>query len=205
MKKIFILVSCLSILIFVTISIKTNRIQTASNETKEVPIDNKVKAKDITMKEAYEIGMKYGRNIDRMAKLIRLNSVDDGKISGDNGKKKVWQLLIDLPQKDKRVGLNIVNGNINDTIYLNGKSRSTDFINEEDFKYDSDSAVILAIKNFKLEPGDRNNYIFKGYHFKLIKENNFTFLTVVGNKGNEREEIHMNARTGEYLGRTQFN
>ena len=157
----------------------------------------------ITLLKAYKLGLEYAREIDRQAELLHMNSVDDDKKSGLNGKKENWQMLIVLPNKNKRVGITIENQKITRTQMLEGASSSYFIIRENEMKFDSDEAVKKAINEFSLEPGGKDNYLFNGYHFKLIKDNDILFLTVVGDKNDTQMEVHFDATTGKYLGRTE--
>lgn len=159
--------------------------------------------KSITLLKAYQLGLEYAREIDRKAELLHINSVDDDKKSGMNGKKENWQMLIVLPNKDKRIGITIENQKVTRTQMLDGASSSYFIIRENEMKFNSVEAVKKAINDFSLEPGGKDNYLFNGYHFKLIKDKDILFLTVVGDKNDNQMEVHFDATTGKYLGRTE--
>jgi len=76
-------------------------------------------------------------------------------------------------------------------------------IKNEEIKIDSNTAVEKAIQDFALLPGQ--NMVAKGYHFRLFKEENNIFLSIIGSKNQKEEEIFLDGVTGNYLGRTQVN
>lgn len=168
----------------------------AENSNAERPIKT-------TLLEAYKIGITKAFEYDEKAVLLHMNSIDDGEESGINGEKSTWQLLIALPSKNQRVGLTVKDQRITKTEMLKGVTTEYSIIKEKDIKVDSKNVVKKAISEFSLEPGGRKNYVFKGYQFKLIKEKGILFLTVVGNRGAEKMEIHYNGETGDYLGRIE--
>ncbi|QBG58566.1 hypothetical protein D2M30_4271 [Bacillus amyloliquefaciens] len=198
MKKLLIFLSLLTfIVIFLLLfNFKSEPTQsTQKNNTKDLT--------ETTLVQAYKIGMNESLNYDPKAVLLHMNSIDDGRESGANGEKSTWQLLISLPSKNQRVGITVKNKRITQKEILRGNSTEYSNIKKEDIKIDSKTVVKKAIKDFSLEPGNKNNYLFKGFQFKLIKEKGILFLTVVGDKGDQRMEIHYDGKTGSYLGRTE--
>ncbi|XKO54432.1 hypothetical protein ACI2WT_16785 [Lysinibacillus fusiformis] len=83
-----------------------------------------------------------------------MNSVNDGKINGSDGKKGNWQGYITLPNKR----LSII------FVIEEGKLKSYDVIDRDEqlpiknkgIKVDSSEVVKKAISEFKLEPGNDN-------------------------------------------------
>ncbi|MBM7837842.1 hypothetical protein JOC54_001073 [Alkalihalobacillus xiaoxiensis] len=133
-----------------------------------------------------------------------MNSIDDVRKSGRDGKKSTWHLLFHLPTYREAVAFTIQAGTIVNEIRL----ENFDGTNQQELKlphlqFDSTEAIELAIYDFALVEGDGHTVIFSGYHFKAIKENNIPFLTVVGTLNAKMAEIHFNAATGEYLGWTE--
>jgi len=164
---------------------------------------SKSRNENLTLVEAYNFGLKYARKIDLKAELLNMNSVDEGEISGKDGKKSKWQLLITLPKKDQRLGLSLEKGQVIKKQFLKGSQSEYSVIKADDMKMNSDEAIKKAIDNYTLEPGGEQNNIFKGYHFKLIKEKEILFLTVVGDRTNNRLEIHYDAKKQKEIGRTE--
>ncbi|PEE42556.1 hypothetical protein COL91_25960 [Bacillus pseudomycoides] len=58
------------------------------------------------------------------------------------------------------------------------------------------------MQTFSLSPGQ--NVFSKGYHFRLFKDDNNIFLSVIGNKDHKEAEIFFDGVTGNYLGRTEM-
>ncbi|MCA1028882.1 hypothetical protein LCM23_22870 [Cytobacillus kochii] len=165
---------------------------------------NSIEDKKPTLIGTYNIGLEYVRKLDKKAELLHMNSVDDKKPSGENGEKSLWQLLFVLPTKDQRIGLMIREGEVEEEpVILDGAETGYQIIKKEEINLNTDEAVSRAINDFSLNPGGEENFLFKGYHFKLIKDNNVLFLTVVGEKDGEQLEVHFDATEMKYTGRTE--
>lgn len=178
-----------SILIFITVE----NLSTDSEVSSETSI-----------LEAYQIGIEMATKYDSKAQLIFINSVDDELHSGSNGKKANWNSMYTLPTQEKRILIIIRSGVIEEYKILE-KIPPIEVIAKGEIMIDSIQGVGRAIDEYALEPANIDGFMH-GYHFKLLKDNNITFFTVVGFDKNEVvTEIHYNAKTGEYLGETRNN
>ncbi|GED64184.1 hypothetical protein MKX57_09955 [Lysinibacillus sp. FSL M8-0216] len=152
--------------------------------------------KEITLLEAYDIGMDIAKEYDKNSELIFMNSVNDGKINGSDGKKGNWQGYITLPNKRLSIIFVIEKGKLKSYDVIDSDEQLP--IKDEDIKVDSNEVVKKAISEFKLEPGNDN--FLNGYHFRLIRDEKNVFLGVGGQKTGKRAEIYFNPKNGEYLG-----
>ncbi|OVE34475.1 hypothetical protein CCZ20_26390 [Priestia aryabhattai] len=158
-------------------------------------LENKV----ITMVEAYEIGIQKCIKLDENCELIYIGSVDDQKDTGIDGKKGDWQMILALNDKKKKMIVKIERGHVKDTSLLEGVDEPT--IKSNEIKIDSSDAIKEVVNKFSLSPGQTN--LYRGYHFRLFKENETLFLSVIGNKKIQDTEIFIDGKTGKYLGRTE--
>jgi hypothetical protein len=159
----------------------------------------KEKQDGITMFQAYQLGLKEARKIDDVCELIYIGSVDDGKNSGQNGKKENWNMILGLLNQKKRLIVSIEKSKLKKASVIEELNEPT--IKNDEIKIDSNTAVEKVIQDFSLLPGQ--NVISKGYHFRLFKEDNNIFLSIIGSKNQKEAEIFLDGRTGNYLGRTQ--
>ncbi|WML39624.1 hypothetical protein RCG19_21010 [Neobacillus sp. OS1-2] len=164
-----------------------------------IQLNNKSDNTNISLIEAYELGLTIAQKRDSTADLIFMNSVDDGKNSGFDGKRGSWNLMFALPEKEKRLLVVIESGKIKTTRTLDEITKE-EVIKRNEISINSNKAVMNASKNYGLKPGYIKNF-FNGYHFKLEKEDNKVFFAVVGvNKENNLTDIYFNARNGEFFG-----
>lgn len=164
-----------------------------------IQLNYKSDSTNISLIKAYELGLTIAQKKDSTADLIFMNSVDDGKNSGFDGKRGSWNLMFALPEKEKRLLVVIENGEIKTTQTLDEIIKE-EVIKRNEISINSDKAVINASKNYGLKPGYIKNF-FNGYHFKLEKEDNKVFFAVVGfNKENNLTDIYFNAKNGEFFG-----
>lgn len=86
------------LLLFIVIGSSILVLSFLNNKDTDIPFVAKVtknnsekqeKQDGITMFQAYQLGLKEARKIDDACELIYIGSVDDGKNSGQNGKKKI--------------------------------------------------------------------------------------------------------------------
>lgn len=68
--------------------------------------------KELTLKEAYNLGLELGKKFDKEAILLFMNSVDDENLSGYNGKKGNWQGVFAYHQLNARWYLLLKKANI---------------------------------------------------------------------------------------------
>lgn len=154
---------------------------------------------EITLLEAYRFGTETARKYDENAELIMLNSVDDEKVSGSDGKKANWQGIISLPNKDRRLRFVIEKVKLKSCHIIDGSKELT--INDFEIKIDSKQIVSQAAKEFGLEPREDN--FSSGYHFRILRNEKNIFIAVDGQKNGKAAEIYYNLRTGRYMGRME--
>ncbi|WP_255255224.1 hypothetical protein [Bacillus pseudomycoides] len=204
MKKIIISVSLflsIGILIFFLTSLtnKSDNVSLTAKSSKTTEEKTNL-ANGITMSQAYLIGLQEAQKFDNVCELIYIGSVDDGQNGGHNGKRKDWNMIIALMNQKKRVIVSIKNSHLKKASVLEELNEPT--INWDEIKVDSNIAVEKAIQTFSLSPGQ--NVFSKGYHFRLFKDDNNIFLSVIGNKDHKEAEIFFDGVTGNYLGRTEM-
>jgi len=196
LKKIYIFI--VIILIFSSIFfIKFNPF--SDNQLKEVSYDVDESLQEITMLRAYEIGIEKAKTYDDEPELVYLNSVDDKKVSGGDGKKGNWQGIISLPNKNQRFIFAIEKGELKNFKFMDGSEKLT--IKDSDIKVDSDQIVMQAVTEFKLEPG--NNQFSNGYHFRILRDEKNIFMAVNGQVDKKEMEIYYNPKDGKYMGNTE--
>lgn len=204
MKKIIFL------LLFIVISSSILVLSFFNNKYIDIPFVAKVtknndgkqeKQGGITMFQAYQLGLKEAQKIDNTCELIYIGSVDDGENSGQNGKKENWNVILGLLNEKKRLIVSIEKSKLKKASVIEELNETT--IKNDEIKIDSNTAVEKAIHDFALQPGQ--NVISKGYHFRLFKEDNNIFLSIIGSKNQKEVEVFLDGVTGNYLGRTQVN
>ncbi|MEG0259094.1 MAG: hypothetical protein RR595_08730 [Lysinibacillus sp.] len=158
-------------------------------------------SRKITLLEAYKIGMDLAEKYDNDSKLVFMGSVNDGEMSGADGKKGDWQGYIKLPDKKLGIIFVIEKGKLKSYEVINSDEQLA--INAEDIKVDSSQAVKKAISEFKLKPGNDN--FLDGYHYRLIRDEENVFLGIGGQINGKRAEIFINSKTGNYLGGIEEN
>ena len=158
---------------------------------------------EITLLDAYRIGMKKANEFSKKNELIYLNSVNDGRISGGDGKKGNWQGIISLLDSNQRLLFGIEEGKLNAYEVIESSEELT--IKDSELKIDSDQIVNYAIDEFKLKPGSKNDSFSNGYHFRVLRDEKNIFIAVSGQLDGKGGEIYYNPRNGEYMGRTESN
>jgi hypothetical protein len=171
-------------------------ISSCSNHVSTAP-----KAKTyLTLKQAISLSYSYIKKRDSSPSLLFVSSVDDKKNTGSLGEKKYWNVIYKLSDENKDFFIFIEGNKI-----VQGKKilhQEDPEINVANLNYDSKDIAKIAIKKYKLKPGTgKENPVFTGYHFKLLKDGNFTFLGISGfNENKKFSEIYFNPKTGKYLG-----
>lgn len=195
------------LLLFIVISSSIFVLSHFNNKHTDIPFSTKVtknnygKQDGITMFQAYQLGLKEARKKDDACELIYIGSIEDGENSGQNGKKETWNMILGLLNEKKRLIVSIEKSKLKKASVIEGLNEST--IKNEKIKIDSNTAVEKAIQDFALLPGQ--NVISKGYHFRLFKEDNNIFLSIIGSKNQKEAEVFLDGVTGNYLGRSQVN
>lgn len=172
-------------------------------ENKKYNVDsyNDLPKREITLLEAYSLGSEVAKKYDGKSELIYLNSVNDSKVSGFDGKRADWQGILSLPTKERRLLFGITDGNLKVYEIIDGSQELT--IGDSQLKVDSDLIVENAIKEFKLEPGAKDDPFSNGYHFRIMIAENGIFLAVNGQIRGKGVEIYYNPQNGTYMGRTE--
>lgn len=164
----------------------------------EVESFNSLPEREITFLEAYNLGLKKGQEFDKETILIFFNSVDDKKVSGQNGKKGDWQGVFALPTVKHNMVIVIEKGKLKNYRIINGSDDFT--IPNSKIKVDSDQIVKTALEKFNLKPSPMEDSFSHGYHFSLIRDEKNIFFGVDGKIDGQSAEIYFNPKNGEYLG-----
>lgn len=158
---------------------------------------------DITLLDAYFIGMEKAKDFDPNPELVFMNSVNDGEVSGRYGKRANWQGYISLTETKKSLIFAIEKGKL--ISYRVGDISYEKTIKPASIKIDSSLIVKSAIKEFHLEPSPKSDSFSNGFHFRLIRDAENIFISVDGLIDGKQAEIYYNPETGEYMGRVQPN
>lgn len=162
-----------------------------------------VEKTEITLLDAYFIAMEKAKEFDPHPELLFMNSVNDGEVSGRNGKRGNWQGVLALVNTNQRLLFAIEKGKLIDYEILDGTEEPT--IKPSSIKIDSSLIVKSAIKEFRLKPGPKSDSFSNGFHFRLIRDAENIFISVDGLIDGKQAEIYYNPETGEYMGRVQSN
>ncbi|REB05268.1 hypothetical protein DVB69_16075 [Sporosarcina sp. BI001-red] len=162
-----------------------------------------VEKTEITLLDAYFISMEKAKEFDSHPELIFMNSVNDGEVSGRDGKRGNWQGVIALVNTHQRLLFVIEKGKLIDYKLLDGTEELT--IKPSSINVDSTLIVKSAMKEFHLKPGSKSDSFSNGFHFHLIRDAENIFISVDGLIDGKQAEIFYNPETGEYLGRGQSN
>jgi hypothetical protein len=189
MRKI--LISVLLTLITALTSLTVN----AQPQESQTDIDT-----ELTLKEAYHLGLDIALKWDSRVMLSRIGSVDDPNQEGSkgaNGKRRKWGLMFVVPGERKSVAM-YINSKKN-TLFVTSKStiQSEFLISPEEVVIDSPDALQKVKSKYTLKPGKD---WAEGYHFLLYKWNGKTAMSVVGlDDGNKFTKIFLNAKSGEFI------
>ncbi|MCD7035250.1 hypothetical protein LRR81_13465 [Metabacillus sp. GX 13764] len=130
-----------------------------------------------------------------------LNSVDDGQVSGQDGKKANWQGVFSLTKKRSQLVFVIEKGRLIKYKLTGASDELT--IKDEWIKTDSTKIIKLAILNFGLQPSPKTHPFSHGYHYRIIRDQKNIFLAVNGLIEGKEAEIYFDPKTGQYMGRTE--
>jgi len=162
---------------------------------------NSLPSREITLREAFETSMEQAKEYDKNPQLIYMGSVDDGKVSGKDGKKANWNGMLSLPNAKYRMAIVIENGKLKNYIILDILD-DIPFENSE-INVDSYEILNLAVKEFEIKPGPVDHPFSRGFHFRLLRdEEQKPFFIIEGQtEFGKSMEIYYNPSNGEYLGR----
>lgn len=157
--------------------------------------------KELTLLEAYSLGLEQGKEFDKETILVFLNSVDDETVSGQNGKKGDWQGVFALPSVKHQMIIGIQKGKLKSYIISDSSDELT--IPQSEIKIDSSQIIKIAVEKFNLQPSPTEDPFSRGYHFRLIRDEKHIFLGVDGKINGQSAEVFFNPKNGEYLGSTK--
>lgn len=154
----------------------------------------------LSLKEAVNLGWRHAAAWDPEAVLISASSVDDeyeeeGK--GNNGRRRFWNLIFAVPEKDRSLILTIRDGQVQlketKDVY-----QAAEGVQVHEIIVDSPQLVKRARDKYHLLPGVT---WAEGYHFVLFKSENVLFAAVVGlNEKEQYTKIFFDPQDGSYLG-----
>lgn len=174
MKRFILILFVLSLLFFVKVKLfSSKQLEEKSYEIESFEV---LPETEITLLEAYRFGIETAKKYNEESELIMLNSVDDEKVSGNDGKKANWQGIISLPNKDRRVIFVIEKGKLKSYHIIDGSKELT--ISDSEIKIDSNQIVNQAAEEFGLEP--REDHFSNGYHFRILRDEKNIFIAVDG-------------------------
>ncbi|MCM3758598.1 hypothetical protein M3197_14120 [Sporosarcina aquimarina] len=191
------------VLILIIIGIIVFKLLTPDKSLLGLCFPTVVEKTDITLLDAYFIAMKKAKELDPIPELVFLNSVNDGEMSGKDGKRGNWQGYISLTDTKKSLIFAIEKGKL--ISYRVGDISYEKTINASSIKIDSTLIVKSATKEFHLEPGPKSDSFSNGYHFRLLRDAENIFLSVDGMINGKPAEIFYHPETGEYMGRVETN
>lgn len=142
--------------------------------------NNSISGITITLKEAYEISISKMQEINKNAELRYITSVDNPEINnceeGIDGKRRFWNVIYTIPDKETQYILTIHDGHVVKTNIGKGPSENTILLNSKDIKIDSPQALEVAKSHFKINMGKG---WAKGFNFVLMNNNGKKEFVVV--------------------------
>lgn len=185
---------------FLTLSYAPEKIE---NGNYEVDSFFSLPEKELTLLEAYNLGLEQGKEFDKETTLVFMNSVDDEIVSGKNGKKGDWQGVFALPTVKHRMLFLIEKGKLKRYRIIDSSDELT--IPQSEIKIDSSQIIKIAVEKFNLQPSPTEDPFSHGYHFRLMRDEKHIFLGVDGKINGQSAEVFFNPKNGEYLGSTNEN
>ncbi|WP_100402568.1 hypothetical protein [Bacillus sp. FJAT-42315] len=171
------------------------------DQTFQVESFHRLPDKEITLLNAYELGFEKAKEYDENPELLFLNSVDDRRVDGTNGKRRDWRGVYALPNRDRHLVVVIEKGKLKN--YTIAASSDEYRIKNSDIQIDSNQIVKQAITQFELQPGPKDDPFSTGYHFRIVRDAKNIFISVSGERNGKRVDVYYQAKTGEYLGRVE--
>lgn len=154
---------------------------------------------ELSLKEAFILGLNKAKNWNQEATLFNVTSVDEdlGGTRGETGKRYDWTLNFMVPGSEEPLLVRISKGVIFDEREVNGP-KNTIPIKLADIKFDSLEILNIAKKKFDLRKGID---WATGYHFSLDNIDDKPTVTVFGiDKDNLFTRININPKTGKVEG-----
>lgn len=155
---------------------------------------------EVSLIEAYNIGLKKAKSWNKNAQLVIITSVDDDEkqIAGDTGRRKKWNLLFANISTEETLQISIEKGAIIKSSVTKEKIIEDTLITPDLMKVDSTYVIENAKNDFKLKPGI--NWA-NGYHFSVMNNGKQTFLTVTGiTDDNKFTQVFYDIKTGNRIG-----
>lgn len=155
---------------------------------------------ELSLKEAYRLGLKRAKEWNQGAELVDMTSVDiEPKGSkGVHGKRSPWNLLFGVPGTNQALILSVSEGKITEAIQVEQTIHADKVIRPREIVQDSTELIEKAKREFQLKPGVQ---WAEGYHFMLEKSDGIVFFAVVGlNYKDEFTKIYFDAQSGKVLG-----
>ncbi|MFJ7730772.1 hypothetical protein ACIQXF_02640 [Lysinibacillus sp. NPDC097231] len=153
--------------------------------------------REITLKEAINIGLQRAKEWNVNATLSRVNSVDEtmGGSRGETGRRFNWFMIFVVPGTDDYVLIGISEKKI--TVFRPGKQTPDRTIPYNEIKLDSSDVLQLAKDKYGLNLGKD---WATGFHFTLDSIDGLPILTVFGNDQDNRfTRISFNAKNGDVV------
>jgi hypothetical protein len=156
--------------------------------------------KSTSLLEAYNIGYSEARKLSINAKLCLITSVDEPNSTpeqGKNGKRRYWNMIFaDSDSSDKQFIISIHDKEV-EIEPVQQKIDRTQFINMDDMALTSEEAVVSAITEHGLLPGQD---WARGYHFVVVSfDNNIDFQVVGLRNDNKRMRIAFDGSNGHFV------
>lgn len=159
---------------------------------------------ELSLNEAIKIASQNALKWDKKAQLYSGTSVDnDEGITGDDGKRRYWNILFGIPDTNRIFLVQIKDAEIKESVDITSKGDTpmpkNYFIDDlSEIKFDTPELLKKAKEITELYPGD--NWA-KGYNFGISKdiEKNVILIDIIGwNKQRDKMKgLQFNANTGE--------
>lgn len=156
---------------------------------------------ELTLKQAYQLGLHKAHSWNPHAQLVEITSVDDSEknMKGSKGTRNSWQLLFAVPHSDQASIVSIYKNKISQFKEIEETVQPNDIISPEQIIFDSVDLIQKAQTQYHLQPGQTS--WAEGYHFILFKNEEKLFFTVVGrDQNNNFTKVYFDPITGRYLG-----
>ncbi|WP_157273037.1 hypothetical protein [Paenibacillus daejeonensis] len=158
---------------------------------------------EISLLDAYKIGLSKANHWDPKAKLYLISSVDSdfGPEQGIDGKRRYWNMIFAVPGSPKSIIYTLHDREIINTIPTTDMTSINEVIDSIDaIKFDS-SALIQKVQS-DLMPAKG---WATGYHFILSRGIDFDLIEVVGaDKEGLLKKLYFNGQTGESINPTSL-
>lgn len=158
---------------------------------------------ELTLKEAVQLADQHAKKMDVNYQLLYVTSVDEEPNeetmhSGDEGKRRLWNLIFGVPHSNKGLTVRVENGKVLRSHQVQETVQSEMVFRQQDIQWDSPAILKIAKTKYDLKPSQGFG---KGYHFKVVKDQGVLFFGVSGwDSSGKAKTIYFNSENGEYLG-----